>query len=139
MCRFHRLNKAFPKDSYTLPHIDRLVEATAGHKLLSFMDAFSLIIRYLCISTTRKRPHSSQIEESSITNDVFCSKNAGATYQRLVNKMFLEQLGKTIEVYIDDMLVKSLKDTDHIAHLKECLKMLNKYNMKLNPQSAHSE
>ncbi|KAL1218059.1 RNA-directed DNA polymerase-like protein [Cardamine amara subsp. amara] len=49
----------------------------------------------------------------------FGLKNAGATYRRLVNKMFHEQLGKSMEVYIDDMLVKSLKLEDHIPQLKE--------------------
>ena len=46
----------------------------------------------------------------------FRLKNAGATYQRLVNKMFKEMIGKTMEVYIDDILVKILKTADHIAH-----------------------
>ncbi|XP_024013210.1 uncharacterized protein LOC112087533 [Eutrema salsugineum] len=63
----------------------------------------------------------------------FGLKNAGATYQRLVNKMFAAQLGKTMEVDIDDMLVKSLKDEDHVVHLRECFENLNKHNMKLNP------
>ncbi|KAG7579216.1 Reverse transcriptase domain [Arabidopsis thaliana x Arabidopsis arenosa] len=56
-----------------------------------------------------------------------------ATYQRLVNKMFHEHLGKTMEVYIDDMLVKSLRKEDHIKHLEECFEILNRYQMKLNP------
>jgi len=63
----------------------------------------------------------------------FGLKNAGATYQRLVNRMFENQLGRTMEVYIDDMLVKSTQAADHIAHLRQCFEVLNKYNMKLNP------
>ena len=63
----------------------------------------------------------------------FGLKNAGATYQRLVNRMFSEQLGKTMEVYIDDMLIKSLHKQDHIAHLEECFARLNLHNVKLNP------
>ena len=63
----------------------------------------------------------------------FGQKNASATYQMLVNEMFTEKIGKTIEVYIDDMLVKSLRENDHIEHLEECFKVLNKYQMKLNP------
>ncbi|KAG7588764.1 Integrase catalytic core [Arabidopsis suecica] len=55
------------------------------------------------------------------------------TYQRLVNKMFAEHLGKTMEVYIDDMLVKSLKKSEHITHLEQCFKILNEFGMKLNP------
>ena len=62
----------------------------------------------------------------------FGLKNAGATYQRLVNRMFSEQLGKTMEVYIDDMLVKSLHAEDHVSHLEECFERLNLHNMKLN-------
>ncbi|CAA7034283.1 unnamed protein product [Microthlaspi erraticum] len=64
---------------------------------------------------------------------LFGLKNAGATYQRLVNKMFADQLAKTMEVYIDDMLVKSLEEKDHVTHLRDCFKQLNSHNMKLNP------
>ncbi|XP_013589110.1 PREDICTED: uncharacterized protein LOC106297417 [Brassica oleracea var. oleracea] len=63
----------------------------------------------------------------------FGLRNAGATYQRLVNRIFSEQLGKTMEVYIDDMLVKSLDEHDHVSHLEECFARLNAHNMKLNP------
>lgn len=63
----------------------------------------------------------------------FGLKNAGATYQRLVNKMFANQLGKSMEVDIDDMLVKSSAATDHVKHLHECFRILDQYGMKLNP------
>ncbi|XP_056691954.1 uncharacterized protein [Spinacia oleracea] len=56
-----------------------------------------------------------------------------ATYQRLVNKMFKDQLGDTMEVYIDDMLVKSRKADDHVEHLRQSFDVLKKYGMKLNP------
>ena len=63
----------------------------------------------------------------------FGLKNAGATYQRLVNKMFQKQIGTSMEVYIDDMLVKSTTVELHIAHLTEAFQILKEYNMKLNP------
>ena len=63
----------------------------------------------------------------------FGLKNAGATYQRLVNKMFQKQIGMSMEVYIDDMLVKSTTAELHIAHLSEAFQILRDYNMKLNP------
>ena len=63
----------------------------------------------------------------------FGLKNAGATYQRLVNRMFQKQIGTTMEVYIDDMLVKSTTAGLHIAHLSETFQILRDYNMKLNP------
>ncbi|XP_059663785.1 uncharacterized protein LOC132309497 [Cornus florida] len=62
----------------------------------------------------------------------FWLKNAGATYQRLVNKIFDNLLGKTVEAYIDDMVVKSVKKEDHPKHLQEVFNTLKKYNIKLN-------
>ena len=59
-------------------------------------------------------------------------KNAGATYQRLVNKMFQKQIIGSMEVYMDDMLVKSVKAELHIIHLAEAFQILKSYNMKLN-------
>ena len=66
----------------------------------------------------------------------FGLKNAGATYQRLLNKMFKDQIGKTMEVYVDDMLVKSLKTEEHIQNLKETSEILRRYKMKLNPSKC---
>ncbi|KAG7536943.1 Integrase catalytic core [Arabidopsis suecica] len=131
---FTDINKACPKDSFPLPHIDRLVESTAGNELLTFMDAFSGYNQIMM--------NPEDEEKTSFITDrgiyyykvmPFGLKNAGATYQRLVNKMFAEHLGKTMEVYIDDMLVKSLKKSEHITHLVQCFKILNEFGMKLNP------
>ncbi|KAL5547014.1 hypothetical protein UlMin_006701 [Ulmus minor] len=131
---FTDLNKACPKDSFPLPHIDMMVDATAGHELLSFMDAFSGYNQILM--------HPEDQEKTSFVTErgIFCYKvmpfglkNAGATYQRLVNKMFSDYLGKTMEVYIDDMLVKSLSAEQHLDHLRQAFEVLKKYNMKLNP------
>ena len=63
----------------------------------------------------------------------FGLKNDGATYQRLVNKVFQKQIGASMEVYINDMLVKSVKAELHIAHLAKSFQVLKNYNMKLNP------
>lgn len=63
----------------------------------------------------------------------FGLKNTGATYQRLVTQMFKYQLGDTMEVYIDDMLVESKRANDHIQLLSEAFNVLIKYGMKLNP------
>ena len=62
----------------------------------------------------------------------FGLKNVGVTYQRLVNRMFQKQIGTFMEVYIDDMLVKSIKAELHITHLAETFQVLRSYNMKLN-------
>ena len=63
----------------------------------------------------------------------FDLKNAGATYQRYMNKMFAQQIGRNIQVYIDDMLVKSRREDDHLKDLNETFDTLRSYNMKLNP------
>ena len=63
----------------------------------------------------------------------FGLKNAGATYQRLMNRMFAPQIGRNVQVYVDDMLVKSRREEDHLKDLKETFDTLRSYNMKLNP------
>ncbi|KAL2474575.1 RNase H domain-containing protein [Abeliophyllum distichum] len=62
----------------------------------------------------------------------FGLKNVGATYQRLVNRMFAGMIVDNMEVYVDDMLVKSVNAEDHIKHLKGMFEVLRKYRMKLN-------
>ncbi|WZZ71342.1 hypothetical protein YC2023_082712 [Brassica napus] len=131
---FTDLNKACPKDNYPLPHIDRLVESTAGNEVLTFMDAFSGYNQILM--------HPDDREKTAFITDrgtycykvmLFGLKNAGATYQRLVNRMFADKFGDTMEVYIDDMLVKQLHAENHLDHLRHYFKTLNEFGMKLNP------
>ena len=66
----------------------------------------------------------------------FGLKNAGATYQRLVNHMFRPQIGQNIEVYVDDMLVKSLDEERHLDDLQETFNTLRRHQMKLNPNKC---
>ena len=68
----------------------------------------------------------------------FGLKNAGATYQRLVNHMFRSLIGRSIEVYVDDFLVKSTEDADHLAHLTKAFHILRTVWMKLNPAKCAS-
>ena len=63
----------------------------------------------------------------------FGLKNASATYQRLMNKMFAPHIGRNVQVYVDDMLVKSRQEEDHLKYLKETFDTLRSYNIKLNP------
>ena len=94
---FTNLNKACPKDSYPLPRVHVLVDSTTRHQLLSFMDAFS---RYNQI-----RMHEADQEKTSFVTSQglvcykvmpFGLKNASATYQRLMNKMFAQQIGRNV-------------------------------------------
>ena len=94
---FTDLNRACLKDSSPLPRIDTLVDSTVRHELLSFMDAFS---RYNQI----KMNEEDQERTSFVTNQgLFCYKvmpfglkNARATYQRFMNKMFTHQIGRNV-------------------------------------------
>jgi hypothetical protein len=63
----------------------------------------------------------------------FGLKNAGAIYQRLVNKMFRDQIKRNVEVYVDDMIVKSIRAVNHIADLEDTFNTLRGYKMKQNP------
>ena len=60
-------------------------------------------------------------------------KNVGATYQHLVNYMFRDLIGKSMEVYVDDLLVNSKEGVDHVGYLAEAFGILRKFWMKLNP------
>ncbi|XP_021773374.1 uncharacterized protein LOC110737322 [Chenopodium quinoa] len=133
---FTNLSRACPKDCYPLPRIDRLVDSTSGHAMLSFLDAFS---GYHQVSL-----HKADRAKTAFITDagVHCYKamlfglnNAGATYQKLVDKIFEKQKGRNVEVYVDDKIVKSKEKEDHIADFKETFETLRKYQMKLNPES----
>ena len=134
---FTDLNKACPKNSFTLPRMDQLVDSIAGHKLLTFMDAFS---RYNQIKMAEK----DQEKTAFITSQrLYCYKvmpfglkNVGATYQRLVNKMFNKQIGRNMEVYMDDILIKSKEELAHLDDLRETFATLKQYQMKLNPSKC---
>ncbi|KAM2774142.1 hypothetical protein COP1_019058 [Malus domestica] len=63
----------------------------------------------------------------------FGLKNTGATYQRFVNMMFKKQIGVTMEVYVDDIMVKGKQQSDHIHNLAETFNILRKYKMQLTP------
>ena len=66
----------------------------------------------------------------------FGLKNAGAMYQRLMNKMFVNQIGRNVQVYVDNMLVKKRREEDHLKDLEETFSTLRSYNMKLNPSKC---
>ena len=131
---FTDLNKACPKDSFPLPRIDQLVDSIVGHKLLMFMDAFS---GYNKIKMSKE----DQQKTIFITSKGLYFykvmpiglKNARVIYQRLVNKMFSRQIGRNMEVYMNDMLVKSKEKLAHLDDLKETFATLRQYQMKLNP------
>ena len=130
---FTNVNRACPKDIFPLPRIDLIVDATAGHELLSFMEAFSGY-NHIIMDPNDQEKTSFVTRQGTYCYQVmpFRLKNAEATYQRLVNGMFQKHIGATMEVYIDDMLVKSVKAKRHVDHLAKSFQVLKDYKMKLN-------
>ncbi|XP_056698713.1 uncharacterized protein [Spinacia oleracea] len=134
---FTNLNGACPKDCYPLPRIDRLVDSTSGHALLSFLDAFSGYHQVsLCKADRKKVAFITDSGVYSYKAMPFGLKNAGATYQKLVDKVFASQKGRNVEVYVDDSIVKSRLASDHIDDLRETFETLRRFRMKLNPKKC---
>ena len=129
---FIDLNKAYPKDNYPLPRINQQVDSTAGHKLLSFMDAFSGYNQIRMDEVDQEKTFF-VTSQGLFYYEVmpFGLKNTGATYQRLVNHMFRPQIGRNVEIYVDYMLAKSLDEGKHLDDLQETFNTLKRYNMKL--------
>ncbi|KAL2231128.1 UNVERIFIED_CONTAM: hypothetical protein Sindi_1707200 [Sesamum indicum] len=110
------LNKPCPKDPYPLPRIDVMIHmAEEDRDKTSFITDKGIYCYNMML---------------------FGLKSAGATYQRLVNKMFGDLLRKTMQVYVDDMLVKSKRSQDHPEHLKQAFSIMRSYEMKLNPDKC---
>ena len=128
------LNEACPKDSFHLPRIDHIIDASTRHGMLSFLDTFSGYHQILM------HPPDAEKMAFIIPHDLycynvipFCLKIAGATYHRLVTKIFRPLIDKTMEVYIDDMFIKTKERLDHMKHLQETFELLRSNSMKLNP------
>uniref|UniRef100_A0A2N9FKP4 Reverse transcriptase domain-containing protein n=1 Tax=Fagus sylvatica TaxID=28930 RepID=A0A2N9FKP4_FAGSY len=130
---FTDLNKACPKDPFSLPQIDQLVNAMSSHQRMSFLDAFQ---GFHHISLNSE----DQEKTAFITpKGIFCYqvilfrlKNARSMYQRMVTKMFFQQIEKIVEVYVDDMVVKSLREEEHLDDLRNVFDTLRCHHLKLN-------
>jgi len=125
---FTDLNKACPKDSYPLPSIDALVESASGCKMLNFLDAFS---RYNQI-----KMHPMDECKTAFMTELFCYcytvmsfglKNAGATYQRLMDRVLAPMIGRNVQAYMDDMVLTSQMKDQHVADLEELFTTIAKY------------
>ena len=133
------LNKHCPKDPYGLPRIDKVVDSTAGYELISFLNYYS---GYHQISLKED----DQIKTSFITPfGAYCYttmsfelKNTGATYQRAIQMCLDQQIGRNIEAYINDVVLKSKTVDNLIAELEETFANLKRYRWKLNPSKCYT-
>ncbi|GKU93606.1 hypothetical protein SLEP1_g7183 [Rubroshorea leprosula] len=131
---FTNLNDACPKDPHPLPNVEKLVERAAGHERMSFLDASSGYHQVqLLLDDQEKTAFYAGDTIYCYVMMPFGLKNAGATYQKLVQIVFKLQIGRNIEVYVDDMIVTSVRAEDHIDDLSETFQNLRRAQMKLNP------
>ena len=127
---FRDLNKASPKDDFPLPHIDILVDNTAGRALLSFMYGF---LGYNQIKMALE-----DMEKTSFITPwgTYCYKvmpfglkNAGAIYQCVATTLFHDLIHKEVEVYVDDIIVKSKDREGQILALRKFFERIRFYKL----------
>ncbi|GKD97697.1 reverse transcriptase domain-containing protein [Tanacetum coccineum] len=134
---FTNLNKACPQDCYPLPEIDWKVESLCGYPFKCFLDAYKGYHQIQMAEEDEEKtafhtPHGVYC----YTKMPFGLKNAGATYQRLVDKAFEKQVGRNLEVYVDDLVIKSHTEAELLRDIEETFRTLRKINMKLNPKKC---
>ena len=130
---FTDLNRACPKDSFPMPQIDQLVDATVGHPRMSFLDAFQGYHQIpLALDDQEKTAFVTPVGNYHYKVMHFGLKNVGSTYQRMMTKMFEPQLGKNVKVYIDDMVVKSKLVSEHVTDLTSIFENLREHKLHLN-------
>nr|AAM08865.1 Putative retroelement [Oryza sativa Japonica Group] len=133
---FRDLNKATLKDEYPMSVADQLVDAASGHKILNFMDGNAGYNQIFMVEedihkTAFRCPGAIGLFEWVVMT--FGLKRAGATYQRAMNYIFHDLIGWLVEVYVDDVVVKSKEIENHIANLRKVFERTRKYGLKMNP------
>ena len=116
-----------------MPQIDQLVDATVGHPRMSFLDAFQGYHQIpLALDDQEKTTFVTHVGNYHYKVMPFGLKNAGSTYQRMMTKMFEPQLGKNVEAYIDNMIVKSKLVSEHVTDLTSIFEILREHKLRLN-------
>ena len=132
---FTDLNRACPKDPFPMPKIDQLVDATYGHPRMNFLDAFQGYHQIaLAGEDQEKTAFISPDTNYHYTVMPFGLKNAGATYQRMMTRMFRDKIGHTVKVYIDNMVVKRKQEARHAEDLRGVFEVLRKHRLSLNAE-----
>jgi hypothetical protein len=119
---FWDLNRATPKDEYPMPVAEMLINAAAGNKILSFVDGNTV---YIQIFMAPEDIHKTAFRVLGVVGlfeyvvMTFGLKNVGATYQRAMNYIYYDLIGKLVEIYIDDIVVKSTSIGGHLGDLRQ--------------------
>jgi hypothetical protein len=122
-----------------MPVAETLINAAAGHKMLSFMDGNAGYNQIFMApedihKTAFRVPGAVGLFEYVVMT--FGLKNAGATYQRAMNYMFHDLIGKLVEIYIDDVVVKSASAEGHLGDLQRVLERTRKFGLRMNPKKC---
>jgi hypothetical protein len=136
---FRDLNRATPKDEYPMPVVETLINTAAGHKILSFMDGNAgynqIFMAPEDINKTAFRvPGAVGLFEYVVMT--FGLKNAGATYQRAMNYIFHDLIGKLVEIYIDDVVMKFALVEGHLGDLWQVLEPTRSFGLRMNPKKC---
>jgi hypothetical protein len=134
---FIDLNKACPKDEFPLPRIDSLVDATATLELMNLLNFYS---GYHQIWMKKQ----DELKTSFITpSGTYCYlrmpeglKNAGGSFIRMTAKVLHSQIGRNVLTYVDDIIVKSTKQENHVDDLQETFSNFRRVGLKLNPEKC---
>ncbi|WVZ71119.1 hypothetical protein U9M48_019740 [Paspalum notatum var. saurae] len=134
---FRDLNKATPKDEYPMPIAESLIDAAVGHKMMSFLNGnagYNQI--FMAEEDVYKIAFCCPKGQFEFVVMTFGLRNAGATYQRAMNYIFHDLIGRLVEVYVDDVVVKSVLQENHLADLRQVLKRTRKHGMRMNPDKC---
>jgi hypothetical protein len=133
---FRNLNEATPKDEYTMPIADMLINNASGHCVINFLDGN---ISYNQIFMAEEDMSKTAFHCPGFIGlfewvvMTFALKNAGTTYQRAMNLIFHNLVGIILEIYIDDVVVKSDSMNNHLADLHLALERMRQYGLNMNP------
>jgi hypothetical protein len=134
---FTDLNKATPKDNYPLPRMDRVIDSVASAIIMSLLDCFSDY--HQCWMAKEDEEKTSFITPFG----TFCFvrmpeglKNAGPTFTRMTREVFKPQIGRNIQAYVDDLIVKSGDRAGHVNDLAETFANMRRAGLKLNQEKC---
>ncbi|CAL2255260.1 unnamed protein product [Prunus armeniaca] len=139
---YGNLNEASPKDEYPMPMADMLVDGATHNQMLSFMDGNAgynqiMVAEEDIHKTTFMCPgHVGAFEYVAMS---FGLRNVGATYQRAMNSVFHDMIGHSLDVYIDDVVIKSLEKGNQVSNLKASFLRMRQHKLKMNPKKCGIE
>jgi hypothetical protein len=136
---FRDLNRATTKDEYPMPATEMLINVATGNKIISFMDGNA---GYNQIFTALRDIHKTAFRVPGVVGlfeyvvMTFGLKNVGATYQRAINYIYHDLISKLVEIYIDDIVVKSTSTGGHLEDLRQVFERTKRFRLKMNPKKC---